>query len=154
MRFCANCGAPVDGRFCATCGQPAGAGLPPLPNAPPHAAAPRGAPAAGLTENAAAACCYLLFAVTGVAFLVLPPYNQNRVIRFHAFQSILLTVAWVFVWTFMGIVVSILGLYSLYGFSRLIGLAFFVLWVYLMVNSYQGKKIVLPGIGPIAERQA
>lgn len=150
MPFCASCGASVEGRFCASCGASVEAGLPPLPNQPP----PPGPANVGLTENAAAACCYLLFAVTGVAFLVIAPYNQSRTIRFHAFQSIILTVAWVFVWTALGIVVGIAGFYSLYSLSRLVGLGFFVLWIYLMISAYQGKKIVLPLIGPIAERQA
>jgi uncharacterized membrane protein len=152
MPFCAKCGAAVQGRFCATCGQPAGTGQPPLPNQFPPP--PPGAGAAGLTENAAAACCYLLFAVTGVVFLILPPYNQNRLIRFHAFQSVLVTVAWLVASTAIGILVSILGLYGLYALTRLVGLGFFVLWIYLMFSAFQGKKIVLPVIGPIAERQA
>lgn len=150
MPFCANCGASVQGRFCATCGAPVEAGLPPLPNQPP----PPLPGAAGLTENAAAACCYVLGVLTGVLFLVMAPYNKSRIVRFHAFQSIFLTVAWVAFWTVVNMLIMSVGLYSLYSLSRLIGLAFFLLWVYLMYNAYQGKKIVLPVIGPLAEQQA
>ena len=35
-----------------------------------------------------------------------------------------------------------------------IGLAFFILWIYMIVTAYQGKTVVLPVIGPIAQGQA
>src|SRR6478752_2124403 len=96
MAFCASCGAEVQGKFCAKCGAPAGAASgsagaasPPPPSAP-YVAAP--AASAGLDENVAAALCYLLGVLTGVLFLVIEPYSRNRVIRFHAFQSIF---AWI-----------------------------------------------------------
>src|ERR1700678_2129646 len=38
--------------------------------------------------NIIAALTYLLFAVSGVIFLYLEPYNQDEYIRFHARQSI------------------------------------------------------------------
>jgi len=86
MAFCASCGAPVEGKFCAKCGAPMGAAVPP-PGAAP------GVAAAGMTDNAASALCYVLGLITGILFLVLAPYNQNKTIRFHAFQSIFLSIA-------------------------------------------------------------
>ncbi len=50
------------------------------------------ATSSGLQENVAAALCYALGFITGILFLVLEPYNKNRNIRFHAFQSIFLSV--------------------------------------------------------------
>ena len=38
--------------------------------------------------NMAAALSYALGAITGVLFLVLEPYKNNRFVRFHAIQSI------------------------------------------------------------------
>ena len=85
MPFCASCGAEVQGTFCPSCGKPVGAA---------QAAGPApAAPAAGMQENMAGMLCYVLGLITGVLFLVLEPYNRNRNIRFHAFQSIFLTVA-------------------------------------------------------------
>ncbi len=90
MPFCARCGAalqPAD-RFCTRCGlPPAGSG--------PGAGRP---PAAGMPEHIAAALCYLLGLITGVLFLVVEPYRSNRLIRFHAFQSVFLSAAWFVVW--------------------------------------------------------
>jgi uncharacterized membrane protein len=36
----------------------------------------------------------------------------------------------------------------------LIDLAFFILWIYMLIQTYQGKKIVLPVIGDLAAKQA
>jgi len=120
---------------------------------PPPAATP-GAAATGMTDNAASALCYVLGLVTGILFLVLAPYNQNKTIRFHAFQSIFLSVVWIVFLTVYDTVFSVLHMYSLLGLSSLISLAFFVLWIYMIVTAYQGKKVVLPLIGPIAQQQA
>ncbi len=151
MAFCASCGAPVEGKFCAKCGAPMGAAVPP-PGAAPGAAP--GVAAAGMTDNAASALCYVLGLITGILFLVLAPYNQNKTIRFHAFQSIFLNVAWIVFWMVINIVFSALHMWSLLFLSPLIGLAFFVLWIYMIITAYQGKKVVLPVIGPIAQGQA
>lgn len=89
MAFCPQCGAPGSGRFCAQCG----AALPESGEAPPPVLDPVPPPASlnapGMRDNVAAALCYLLGLVTGILFLVLAPYNQSRVVRFHAWQSIL-----------------------------------------------------------------
>ena len=102
MAFCANCGAEVSGRFCQKCGAPAGApgaapahpGQPAGVNPCPSRPTPVGA-SVGMTDNMAGALCYLFGFITGILFLVLAPYNQDRNIRFHAFQSIFLNIAWV-----------------------------------------------------------
>ena len=147
MAFCGSCGAPVEGKFCAKCGTPMGAAVPP-PSATP------GAAAAGMTDNAASALCYVLGLVTGILFLVLAPYNQNKTIRFHAFQSIFLNVGWILFWMVFNIIFAALHMFSLLFLSPLIGLVFFVLWIYMIISAYQGKTVVLPVIGPIAQKQA
>jgi uncharacterized membrane protein len=121
---------------------------------PPPGAAP-GVAAAGMTDNAASALCYVLGLITGILFLVLAPYNQNKTIRFHAFQSIFMSVACiVFSMVFNMIIFSGLHMFSLLFLSPLISLAFFVLWIYMIITAYQGKTVVLPVIGPIAQQQA
>ncbi|MFI5125808.1 MAG: hypothetical protein ACHQJX_03190, partial [Candidatus Acidiferrales bacterium] len=71
------------------------------------------ASAPGLTMNMAAALSYALGAITGVLFLALEPYKNNRFVRFHAIQSIIFSVACVavaIVWSIIvGILVSIAG---------------------------------------------
>jgi len=141
MAFCPSCGAAVEGRYCPKCGTAVD------PAAPPAGAAPS---AAGMPENTAAALCYLLGLVTGIIFLVLEPYNKNKLIRFHAFQSIFLHVAVIIIWVAFRAILP----WGLWYLVTLIDLAFFVLWIFMLLQTYQGKKIVLPVIGDLAAKQA
>lgn len=153
MAFCPNCGSQVSGTFCQNCGTPvtggtapAGAGAAYVPPAAPAAAS-------GLTENVASALCYLFGLVTGIIFLLIAPYNQNKTVRFHAFQSIFLHVAFIVLWIllgFMGILTHGLGFF-LY---PLLGLAAIIVWLYMMYSAYNGKKVKLPVIGDLADKQA
>jgi len=115
-----------------------------------------GAGSAAMANNVASALCYALGIITGILFLVLAPYNQNRVVRFHAFQSIFLNVAAIVVSWALGIVFGSLhfvgAIFAL--FLPLLWLGYFVLWLYLMFSAYQGRKVVLPVIGPLADQQA
>ena len=164
MAFCASCGAQVEGKFCAKCGAtvqaPPVAGPPPGYGAPPPSGYAPPAAAAGQTDNVASLLCYLAGFITGILFLVLEPYNKNRAIRFHAFQSIFLNVAWIAVLIVLSIVTSVvaavsLSLIALFGLLQmLVGLAFLGLWLYMMISAYQGKQVELPVIGPLARKQA
>jgi len=155
MPYCANCGAEVEGRFCAKCGTPVGAAAP--PGAGPTGPSPAGPnplpppAAAGLTDNLAGALCYLGLLITGILFLVLEPYNKNRAIRFHAMQAIFLNIAWIVVWFVLNVVLVAIHLGLL---LTLVWLAFLALWIYMIVSTYQGKTVVLPVIGPLAQGQA
>ena len=151
MPFCASCGSPVEGRFCGKCGAPAGAPAAESAAGPSPASNP--ASAAGLQENVASALCYLGGVITGIIFLVLEPYNRNRNIRFHAFQSIFLTLAWFVFWFAIRAAFGLLSL-GLFVLLPLFSLAWFVLWIYMMLTAYQGRKVVLPVIGALAEQQA
>ncbi|MGA2039585.1 MAG: hypothetical protein ABSH42_09945 [Bryobacteraceae bacterium] len=147
MPFCASCGTQADGAFCPKCGAPVGAGAAPPAGAPPVVSA------APMADNAASALCYLL--IPAIVFLVIAPYNQNKSVRFNAFQSIFLFVAMVVCSIALGIVLSILHMWFIgFGIHSLYSLACFVLWIYLLITTFQGKTTVLPVIGPLAQQQA
>lgn len=155
MAFCPNCGTQAAGAFCPNCGGSmaagAGASTPPPPGAAYQPAQPINA--AGMTDNVAGALCYLFGFITGIIFLVIAPYNQNKFIRFHAFQSIFLNVAWIALYVALGVLTVIthgIG-FLLY---PLVGLCGFVLWLYMMFTTFNGKKIRLPVVGDLAEKQA
>lgn len=158
MAFCASCGSPVEGRFCPKCGAPMGAAAP-MAQAGGAGAQPVAAQG-GLSVNAASALCYVLGLITGILFLVIAPYSQNRAVRFHAFQSIFLNVAWIGVWIVETMISVMLwrisfALYSMLGLLfTLVGLGFFILWIFMIVKAYQGQKVMLPVIGALAEKQA
>ncbi len=111
-----------------------------------------------MSDATASGLCYLVGFITGILFLVLEPYNRNRAIRFHAFQSIFLNIAWFAVWIvlniFFAVVGAILHLFSFLFLTPLIGLAFFVVWLWVMISAFQGKAVVLPVIGQLAQKQA
>ena len=114
----------------------------------------------GMEENLASALCYLAGWLTGVLFLVLAPYNTNKTIRFHAFQSIFLSIAMIPIWIVLAIAsfvlhfIPVLGTFVMMLLYPLCGLAFFCLWLFLMYKAYNKEKFVLPLIGPLAEKQA
>ena len=142
MPFCSNCGESVEGRYCPKCGTAVESAATPAVPVPPLSVP-------GLPENAAAALCYIPGFIAPIVFLVLQPYSRNKLIRFHAFQSIFLNGAMVILWTVLRSVLPLLA-WRLIG---LLDLAFFVLWIYMLLQTYQGKRIVLPVIGDLAAKQ-
>jgi uncharacterized membrane protein len=107
-----------------------------------------------MADNVASALCYVLGFITGIIFLVLAPYNQNRTVRFHAFQSIFLSVAWILLRYVLGVVLWGAGIFGLIFLLSLVSLAGLILWLYMIITAYQGKTVVLPVIGPLAQKQA
>jgi len=167
MPYCPNCGSQTEGRFCAKCGaavEPGAAapGAPP-PVTPAYSTGPGAgtATAAGIQDNLAGALCYVLGFITGILFLVLEPYNRKPFVRFHAFQSIIFSAAWIALSMLLGIIFGILGLASggfmwliLIPLRLIIGLGGFILWLFLMFKAYNNERYQLPVVGPIAEKQA
>ena len=160
MAFCPNCGTQVAGTFCQNCGTSmAGGANPsagPTPGGPtPGYASPQplATTSTGMSENVAGALCYLVGFITGIIFLVIAPYNQNKFVRFHAFQSIFFNVAYIAFWILMSFLTVLTHGIGFLLFP-LIGLGFFVLWLYLMFSAYNNKRIKLPIIGDLAEKQA
>lgn len=154
MAFCPSCGSQADGRFCPKCGATVDAGGVPPPGAAPAVGS------GGLTDNAAGALCYLFGLITGILFLVIAPYNTNRNVKFHAFQSIFFHVAMIAIYIVLFIVslglhvIPVLGSILALLLSLCVWVGGLCLWLYLMFKTYNGQKVVLPIIGPLAEKQA
>lgn len=164
MAFCSKCGAQLaaGSGFCGSCGAAvAGQSAAPAPGAAVAPAQP--APAsAGMTNNVAGALCYILGIITGIIFLVIEPYKNNRFIRFHAFQSIFYWVVcfgfWmIWSWLIVGMLFSAGGV-GMWGFIglvfTLIRLAMFAGWIFLMYKAYNNEEFKLPVIGDLAAKQA
>jgi uncharacterized membrane protein len=99
--------------------------------------------------------------ISGIIFLVIEPYKNDKFVRFHAFQSIFFNVALIVFWIAYSIVASILGIVSL-GFlavvmglvGLLISLAVLAYWIFLMYKAYDHELYKIPFIGDLAAKQA
>ena len=112
--------------------------------------------ATGLSDNAAGAIAYLTF-IPAVLLLVMEPYNRNSYIRFHAWQSILLSIVAVAVDMVLGFVLVFALMFSPFlhlAAWRVIELFWFAVWLVCVLNAAQGKRFKLPVIGNLAEQQA
>ena len=155
MAFCAKCGTPLaEGvSFCASCGTPVG-------SAAGGPAAPAGAGTA-MSSNVAGLLTYILGFITGIIFLVIEPYKNDKFVRFHAFQSIFFNVALIVFWIAYMIVASILGFVSLGILAMVMGLvgllislAILAYWIFLMYKAYNNELYKIPFIGDLAAKQA
>ena len=99
----------------------------------------------GLKDNVAGVLCYVLGWVSGIVFLLLEP--NNKFIKFHAYQSILVFGAI----TVVSMILSWLPIIGIF-FGAIIGAIAFILWVALMVLASQEKKYKLPWAGELAEK--
>lgn len=102
----------------------------------------------GLDANVAGALCYVLGWVSGLIFFLIE--KDSSFVRFHAMQSIIVYVLlfalyWIIGW-FPGIIVVIL--------APIIGIAAFVLWIFMIIKAYKGEMFKLPIAGDIAAKQA
>jgi len=176
-KFCTQCGAQVDdtAKFCKKCGarlaptQSPGYSAPTINNQPSNYQEPSGfgaaqppyqqpyhtpyqgpASQADLKPNVAGMLCYPLSVISGVLFLVLTPYNRDRFVRFHAWQSIFFFLAMLV----LSFAVQILPWFLEWIFVSALPLLAFVGTGWLMYKAYNNEPFKLPVIGDWAEKQA
>jgi uncharacterized membrane protein len=108
---------------------------------------PEETPQNGLSENAACGLAYITI-IPAIIFLVVAPYNTNRNVKFHAWQSIFLGIA--------AFAIGIIGIIPFLGWIIFIFgmLALFVVWIICVVKAFGGQRFVIPVIGALAEKQA
>jgi uncharacterized membrane protein len=145
MAFCIKCGAqvPDNANNCPACGTPVAGRS--------GAAAPLQPATSGLTDNMAGMLAYVTI-IPAIIFLVIEPYNRNRFIKFHAFQSLFFFIAVIVV----AIVMPFIAVIPFLGVLiwALVCLAEVILWVIMLLKAYKGEMWKLPVIGDIAEKQA
>jgi uncharacterized membrane protein len=125
---------------------------------PTYAVQPVTAAGSGLSENAAGAIAYLTI-IPAILFLVIEPYNRIPFVRFHAFQSIGLTVVWFALWIAVTILRMALHFIPLIGILFLfvdlaICIGMFIVWLIAVMKASKGEWYKLPFIGDFAEKQA
>jgi uncharacterized membrane protein len=123
---------------------------------------PAGKTALGLDVNVGSLLCYLPVCAISLIYsiIVIVTDKANKAVRFHAFQSLLLTAAYIVCLLAVvfvgGVLVAATGsnmlgvLVSLLYFVVIIG--FLALMVFGMVKGYQGGDFKLPIIGDMADK--
>jgi uncharacterized membrane protein len=168
MAFCGSCGAQVgDGlAFCPKCGA-AQAANPGAGATPSAAVTPTAAPAAaptvsnpGMTNNVAGALAYFFAPFGGILFLVLEPYNKDKFVRFHAFQSIFFGLAGIVFTVGLGMVLTTMFAFGgslfflVWPLIWIVRIALFGCWLFVVYKAYNKEEFKLPIIGEIAAKQA
>jgi len=127
----------TDSQFCPHCGANMTTGV-----------APAAAQPGGLSETAAGVIAYITI-IPAIIFLVMDPYNRSPFIRFHAWQSIFFGIA-------VAIVHFVLGVIPILGWILMVpvGLAFLILWIFVMIKASKGERYKIPFIGNFAEQAA
>jgi uncharacterized membrane protein len=126
-------------------------GAPPTGNV-----SPLGPSSIGMDPKVSAGLGYLVGILAIIFFFM---EKQNRFVRFHNLQAILLGISLFVAW----IVLTILGVATAFASGTLSGLIFglgslvvwgggFVAWLVGMINAFQGKYFKLPVIGDLAEK--
>jgi uncharacterized membrane protein len=128
-----------DSAYCPHCGANTTTGIP--------ASAPV-QQGGGLSEAAAGVVAYITI-IPAIIFLVMEPYNRSSFIRFHAWQSIFFGVI-VAIILFVLVVIPILG----WILFLPVGLAFLIVWIFVMIKASKGERFKIPFIGNMAEQAA
>lgn len=101
----------------------------------------------GLNPNMAGGLAYITI-IPAIIFLAMAPYNRDPYVRFHAWQSLILGVAWIVMSSALRFIP--LG-FMIWG---LVWVIVFIVWLIAMLKAFQGQKWKIPVIGSIAEQQA
>ncbi len=100
----------------------------------------------GLDENVAGLLTYTVGFVSGITFFVLG--KNNRFVRFHAMQSILLSIIYVILFFILAII-PVIGWFV---FILIMPTAL-ILWIALMLKAYRREYVRIPIITAIVNKQ-
>lgn len=148
MPFCTNCGTEVheQASFCRNCGAR-------QTKRPQYVD-----PLEHISDRTASMLCYIpVFGVLpAILFLAVQKYRTNPRVRFDAFQSLYLFVAFLIVSSvlpaFLWMTFHAFGAHQV--IIPLLKLGVIVIWVYLLVKAAQEEQVHLPVIGDLAARSA
>ncbi|MFW6057146.1 MAG: DUF4870 domain-containing protein [Chloroflexota bacterium] len=101
----------------------------------------------GMEQNVAGLLCYVLGWITGLVFYLIE--KENKFVRFHAMQSIVVFGAL----TVVSLILSVIPLIG-WVISSLLWILGLVLWIVLMVKAYQNVWFKLPIAGDFAEKHS
>lgn len=114
--------------------------------------------AAPESERGLACLAYLFLWLTGLIIL-LTAKKEEKYKRWHAIQAIALGIVVVIIYVVLNILVGMMfttagGFAAGFGIMGIVNLLILVLVIIMMVQTYQGKTIRLPGLAPFADKSA
>ncbi len=119
-----------------------------------------GKTALGLDNNVGALLCYLNICLPiGLIYsiIVLVTDKTNKLPRYHAFQSLMLTGALIIIGIVFGIIMGIFTVATKspvlgFGFNGIFSLVVIGLSIFMAMKAYQGDLFKLPVIGDMADK--
>jgi uncharacterized membrane protein len=99
--------------------------------------------------------CYipLLGWIAAIVILATARFQDNRTVRFHAFQGLYLFVVWLLVdWVLEPFFHMVPGPGAIRAVSSLLHMTVFVAWIWMIVKTSQEQMFHLPIVGELAER--
>ena len=122
-----------------------------------------GKTALGLDKNVGSLLCYLPICLISVIYsiIVIVTDKENRDVRFHAFQSLIITVAYIVVMIGIQVLSAVAVGMGSNALAAVIGLlsiavivAFLGAMIFGMIKGYQGQQFKFPVVGDMAEKWA
>ncbi len=100
----------------------------------------------GLTPNVTAALAYALWLVGGIIVYLME--KENKFVRFHAMQSIMMFGALLILSIFLGLI-PIINLLAAFIMPVIV----LICWIYGIIKASKGESFKFPFIGDLAEKQ-
>ena len=110
----------------------------------------------GLSDNSLGAIAYITV-VPALFFLAIPPYNKRAYVRFHAWQSVVLSVLGFILYlilSFFPMLNTYLESLAYLGLYLLVLLVWSLVSLWCAIQALNGKRFKLPFIGAWAEQQS
>lgn len=111
----------------------------------------------GMDPKLAGLLAYLIPPITGIIFFIIE--KTNRVVRWHAAQSIVFGIAWIILWVVLTVlsmvlsaVIPIIGTIIGLLITVVVWIGGVILWIVCLIKGYSGTMWRMPLIAPYADR--
>lgn len=109
----------------------------------------------GISDRTASVLCYIpvVGVIAAIVCLASQRFRTNVKVRFNAFQSLYLFVAWLILSSAVPIlIVGMPGWGVEHAFVDILKVVVFVSWIYLLIKATHREQVRLPIIGDLAAR--
>jgi uncharacterized membrane protein len=103
----------------------------------------------GLQPNVAAGLAYLLGILGGIVMLV--GGGTNKFVKWSAAQSITMWGIYIVLLFAINLLGGLTHIYALFFLTPIIGLLWFILWLWTSISAFQSKEVRVPVIAGVTE---